>query len=121
MPLTIYDKDKVDDLLADKLPKKTVNTITGYTYTLASGDLDNTIYIGNSGGGLTITIPDDSSLTAAAGTEVRIVVDNTSAYQVQPDSAPMTPATLNGSGSGYTITRNVVTLVKAAANTWYIA
>ena len=102
MPLTIYDKAKVDDLLSTKIDEapidgttygrkdgawdpvasgsgKSVYTLTG-SYTLASGDANNIVYCpaGAGGGfGITLTIPDDATYSFPVGTIITLCVDNT--------------------------------------------
>ena len=100
MPLTIYDKDKIDALLADKTDEapidgttygrkdagwvsvlgggKSIYTLSG-SYTLASGDANNIVYCPHGAGGgfgLTLTIPEDATYSFPVGTIITLCVDN---------------------------------------------
>ena len=97
-------------------PAKTVNTITG-TYSFALSDANNIVFATSSGMSYPVTVPDDSTVAWVNGTEITYVVDNTAiGWSVQGGSG----VTINGLGSTG-VFQYVTTIVKVAANTWYVA
>jgi hypothetical protein len=91
--------------------------VIGTSITLAAGDENKLICI--TGSMNQISVPPDSSVNFAVGTEFVIVTENLATNYVNQGS--MGTPTINGSGmSAYYIPRYVTRLVKVAADTWYI-
>jgi len=91
--------------------------VIGTVITLAAGDENKLICI--TGSANAITVPPDSSVNFAVGTEFVIVTETLATNYVNQGS--MGTPTINGSGmSAYYIPRYVTRLVKVAADTWYI-
>lgn len=107
------------------VPGKTVYEVTSATYTLASTDANNVVYIpGSASGGfppINITVPDDATYSFPVGTVITLSVDNSSSGSdinlIQGD--PMAPApTLIGTLTISSSTSGNFLLTKVAANRW---
>ena len=115
-------------------PGKSVNTLTSASYTLASGDANNIVYVppGLAGGmgPAVITIPDDATYSFAVGTVIQLVVNNI-AYGSDINFAqgnPGTPApvliygaSVSGSPNISSSTNGNFFLTKVAADLWVIS
>lgn len=102
------------------VPARTVNNQgIGTSYYLALGDNNNVIYL--NGMSATLYVYDDGTTAYPDGFQVTICVDNVGSFQVQGQSMMASPPAINGTTSAVAINQYVMTLVKAAANTWYIA
>ena len=141
MPLTFYDKDKVDDLLADKLTDapsdgttyarkdaawvnvgptgQSVNSITAGSYTLTSTDANNIVYI-PAGYTTTLYVPQDSTYSFAIGTVITLCVNGSSSpsTSIVPEDT-MTPAPVLLGTTSITSTKTI-RLIKIDANTWIL-
>lgn len=137
--MQIYDKDKTDELLAEKLTdapsdgttyarkdaawvsvaggSKTVNTPSGYPYLLTAGDANNIVNV--AGGTFSaITVPQDSTYDFPVGTIITITTgDIYNGISSEYTGSPGYPYINNGYGGQ--LYANVVTLVKTSANTWF--
>jgi len=102
------------------VPTKTVNNVGGGPYTISLADCDDVIYLTGGGGmGYQITADNDTGTAYPNGSEITIVVDDTSGvYSIVPASG----VAINTSATSFTLSGKYVwKLVKVAANTWYIA
>ena len=137
--MQLYDKARTDELLATKLEDapsdgttygrkdgawvaagsgQSVNAITG-SYTLASTDANNIIYVAN-GYSPTLTVPQDSTYDFTIGTVITLCVDGSgspSTSIVAEDT--MTPAPVLLGTTSITTTKTI-RLIKVAANRWII-
>ena len=103
-------------------------TIAGGGGTTASGTRSLTLtdvgryIVSTTAGSETLTLPNDSSLSFPVGGRAFVVLDGTGSISITPES----PATLTLAGTGTTgnrtlAARGLATIVKIAANTWYIS
>lgn len=138
--MQIYDKARTDELLATKLEDapsdgttyarkdagwvalgssgQSVNAITG-SYTLASTDANNIIYVAN-GYSPTLTVPQDSTYDFTIGTVITLCVDGSgspSTSIVAEDTMTPAPVLL---GTTSVTTTKTIRLIKVAANRWII-
>lgn len=102
------------------VPTKAVSNVSSSPYTISLADCNNIIYLTGGGGmGYQITADNDTGTAYPDGSEITIVVDDTSGvYTITPTSG----VTINTITTSYTLSGQYVwKLVKVAANTWYIA
>jgi hypothetical protein len=99
------------------VPTKTVTNYTA-SATLSLSDVGNIIYLSGYSS-FSVTIDEDSVTYYPTGSEITVIVDNTSGgyYSLQPGSFSVS---INATNS-FTITNYVSKLVKVASNTWYIS
>lgn len=97
------------------VPTKSITTYTSSPATFSTGDANNIVYLASGGMGFSPTVPDDSSVAFANGTEITIVVDNTTyGYGIQGGMG----VAINNSSS-VSVTNYVSKLVKISTNTWF--
>ena len=97
------------------IPAKTLTTYTT-SANFSSSDVGNVAYLSSGGMGFGMTIPDDSTVSWSNGNEITVVVDSLSSYTISGGMG----VSVNNT-STITLTSYVTTLVKVAANTWYIS
>jgi len=104
---------------------KSVNTQSGSTYTFASGDANNIVYIpSGSGGGMSMDlyVPDDGTYNFAVGTIINLCYDTSGMTGVNISTTLMGTPTLIGNASlifGGTQGQRIFT--KLASNLWLIS
>lgn len=118
MPLNIYDKDSVDNLVESAKTRTVVDVTSNITLDLSQA---YTIIRITGGSGVTVTVPSDADVNFPIGTCIIFIVSSTSLFQIQPDTLAMTPPYVNGSTSTITIGQYVTHLIKGAANDWNFA
>jgi len=118
MPLNIYDKDSVDNLVDAAKTRTVVDVTSNVTLDLS---MSYQILRMTGGSGITVTVPADADVNFPVGTCIIFVVSSTSLFQIQPDTLAMTPPNVNGSTSTITIGQYVSHLIKGAAGEWHYA
>lgn len=113
---TLSTQTDLQTALDAKLSPKTVNTVASGTYTVQLSDANKVVYLASGGMGFQVQADNDSSIAYVDGTEITIVVDNTT-YGYSVIAGPG-PVTINNTSS-VSVTNQVSKLVKVAANTWY--
>lgn len=94
-----------------------INSQTGTTYSLVLSDAGKMIEISNTSA-ITLTVPLDSSVNFATGTQINILQTNTGQITV----AGAGGVTVNGNpGLKLRAQWSFATLIKRAANTWVLA
>ncbi len=99
------------------------NDQTGTTYTFVAADAENKLVTASNASAQTYSIPTDATTNFAVGTQINIIQIGAGQVTIQAASSGTTTVTSTGGTSAAPKLRaqwSSATLVKKAANVWYV-